>query len=180
LGSRLSAWVPCTSRGIAKTRAFHFQTMIEAPGPDGTPIPVGSQIIRLAALQPKDYHETGRISPLVFKLSSTELSGKPARLSVFVDGLTTPAQAAAILGRPNYSLVIHFGVDQVRGLRPSPDTPLVPGLDVLWDHIDRIYPGAEGHAGIIGLDHPSRAVRKSFRTRLADIASVAALMQSEG
>ena len=150
--------------------------MIVRPGADGDPVPDGSRVIRLA-VRSKDLQETGKVLPLTFKLSSTERQDKPARLSVFVEDLTTPAQAAVILGRESYTLVVRLEVDQVGSLKVEPDLPAAPGLDVQWHPIDDTRPGASGHAGVTGLDHSNGAVRKSFRVRLADIAVVEELGQ---
>ena len=147
---------------------------IERPGPDGEPLPAGVRIIRLA-VPPKDFHETGRVSPLTFKLSSKEENESPPRLSVFAEDLTTPPQAAAILGKPAYTLVAHLQVDQVRAVRPNPDPPGTPALDVVWRHINDCRPGASGHSGITGLNNRLSPVRKRFRAKLADIAVVTQL-----
>jgi len=133
-------------------------------------------VIRLAQ-RSKDFDEHGRVSANTFRLSSEEQRQKPARLSVFVEELTTPKQAAEILGRSQYTLAALLEVDRVRIIRPDPDPPGTPGLDVHWHPINNNRPGAAGHAGITGLDHREKIVQRSFRAKLADLATVVPIEQ---
>jgi hypothetical protein len=145
--------------------------MITHPGADGEPVPGNARVIRLAQ-RSKDFDEHGKVSPAAFQLSSTEERQHPPRLSVFIEDLTTPMQAAELLGRPQYKLAVFLLVDTVRAVRPTPDPPGTPGLDVQWHPIDDDRPGAAGHAGITGLNNENRLVRRSFRAKLADLADV--------
>ena len=82
---------------------------------------------------------------------------------------TTARQAWEIMGRkPNYTIVARITASRIRSIRPSPDA--VPGLDVRWDRISSELPGADGHAGLTGLDC-QRTHRKSYRLQLADAAN---------
>jgi hypothetical protein len=148
--------------------------MITCPGADGEPVPRGVRVLRLA-LWSKDFEERRKVSPIAFKLSSLEERQQPPRLSVFVEDLTTPKQASEILRRPQYTLVAFLKVDEVRAVRPDPDPPGTPGLDVQWDRLNDDRPGSAGHAGITGLDHPVRVVERNYRAKLADLAVVVPL-----
>ena len=78
---------------------------------------------------------------------------------------------------PAYQLALRLSVDAIRALRPNPDSPQIPNLDVQWhtllndDGSRDTRPGADGHAGISGLHAGSSAQRKSLRRRLAQLAS---------
>jgi hypothetical protein len=153
------------------------------PGQDGEPLPAGEWVLRLAVLT-QDIRETGRPSPKAFELSSEDRQGTPPRLSVWAERLTTPHQAWLLMGaRPQCRLVLRLGVDTIRSLRPEPDSPDVPALDVPWERlmirdengrlVPDTRPGAEGHAGITGLAREGGLTRlhtKSLRSQLADTA----------
>ena len=147
------------------------------PGPTGEPLPAGEWVLRLA-VSSKDFLETGQISPEVFAFSTEDRRGDPPRLSVWAERLTRPEEAWLLLGeKPSYRLVLRLKVGAIRALKPSPDSPRVPSLDVQWhlllnaDGTRDTRPGADGHAGIAGLDAGSFAQRKSLRRRLAKLAS---------
>jgi hypothetical protein len=146
-------------------------------GRTGEPLPSGEWVLRLAVAS-KDFLETGQVSPEAFALSTEDRRDDPPRLSVWAERLTRPEQAWHLLGeKPNYRLIVRLNVDTIRALRPSPDTPELPGLDVQWHSLqnDDGRPdtrlGAEGHAGLVGLHSGSPAQRKSWRRRLARLGS---------
>jgi hypothetical protein len=153
------------------------------PGQDGEPLPAGEWVLRFAALT-KDVLETGKPSPRAFELSSEDRQSAPPRLSVWAERLTTARQAWMLMGaKPEYQLILRLNVDVIRALRPEPDAPAVPGLDVQWDRlivqdeagrrVPDTRPGAEGHAGITGLARGGEMTRlhtKSLRSQLADAA----------
>lgn len=139
-------------------------------GDDGAALPCGEFVLRLA-LRPKDFDQTGKASPVAFELSSEDKRGNPPRLSVFCAALTSPFQAWTIAGeKPGHELALTLAVDDIRALRPDPGTPGAEMLDVVWHHISDTRPGAEGHAGITGLDKGTSLQRKSYRMKLADAA----------
>jgi hypothetical protein len=141
--------------------------MIKKRGEDGAPLPDGEWALRLSA-RPKDFHETQKALPNAFEFSSTERQDKARKVSVFVESLTTPKQAWIIAGaKQSHELVLRLSVDAIRALRPGADVPNAETLDVVWHHIADPRPGAEGHAGITGLDGTDR---KIYRLKLADIA----------
>jgi hypothetical protein len=141
--------------------------MIKKRGEDGAPLPHGEWVLRLSA-RPKDFHVNGKAPPIAFKLSTTETQEKMPKLSVFAESLTTPEQAWTIAGaKKNHELVLRLSVDAIRALRPGADAPSAETLDVVWHHIADPLPGAEGHAGVTGLDGTNR---KIFRRKLTDIA----------
>jgi hypothetical protein len=147
------------------------------PGQMGEPLPPGEWVLRLAVAS-KDFLESGQISPEAFALSTEDRREDPPRLSVWAEKLTRPEQAWHLMGeKPSYRLVLRLNVDAVRALRPNPDSPDVPDLEVQWhtllteDGSPDARPGADGHAGITGLHAGSPAQRKSLRRRLARLAS---------
>ena len=158
------------------------------PGTKGEALPLGEVILRLARA-PKDFAKTGKASAASFDLSSRDKEAAIPSLSVFAERLTTPEQALALLDHPGgYDLVLRLNVDAVRALRPVPDTPEVPSLDVWWDPLTLVdaggvmvpdpRPGAAGHAGIVGLSRPNNVPRlyyKSLRAQLAQIAEAVEL-----
>jgi hypothetical protein len=90
------------------------------------------------------------------------------KLSVFAESLTTPEQAGTIAGpKKSHELVLRLSVDAVRAVRPDCNVANAETLDVVWDHITDTRPGAEGHAGITGLNGTDRRI---YRRKLADIA----------
>ena len=158
------------------------------PGLKGEALPSGEIVLRLAHA-PKDFAQTGKASAVSFDLSSKDKEAVLPSLSVFAERLTTPEQAMTLLDQPEaYDLVLRLNVDAVRALRPVPDTPEVPSLDVWWDPLTLMdaggvvvpddRPGAAGHAGIVGLSRPNNVPRlyyKSLRAQLAQIAEAVEL-----
>ena len=148
-------------------------------------MPAGEWVLRVAVLD-AEFQASGRASPAAFELSSEDKKGVPPRLSVWVERLTTPAQAWSLMGEnPDYQLALRLNVDAIRSLRPEPEAASVPSLDVEWEPLmtrsaDRRWipdsrPGAEGHAVITGLMRGgavSRIHTKSLRSQLADLAEV--------
>ncbi|MBD1929793.1 hypothetical protein H6F74_26685 [Trichocoleus sp. FACHB-90] len=154
-------------------------------------------MLRLAR-PPKDYLGKGTISAIQmtdeFLLSTGDKNSTPPHLSVWVESCTTPAQAYRFLqeNSPNSErkLVLRLRVDEIRMLAVMVNNVEYKTLlDVLWVHLfeDSIRnikdqrPGAEGHAGITGLDEKSapkgltngeaKNLRKSLRSQLAELAS---------
>ncbi len=161
------------------------------PGADGESLPDGVWVLRLAltALVSEGAGHAPKVSPVAFALSDMDCESSNPRLSVFAEDLTTPGQAWALLGRdPRYGFAIHLAVDAVRSLRPVPDSPAVPSLDVQWEPLLRTEPdgsalpddrpGADGHAGIAGLMRGGAVNKlhtKSLRSQLADLATITLL-----
>src|SRR5687767_2182182 len=124
------------------------------PGKTGELLPAGEIVLRLAK-KSSDYELTGKASPVAFELSTVDEQSELKALSVWAERLTNAEQALELMGVDisSYPLVIYLNVDQVRELRPSPDSPMVPYLDVVWDRlmieqgsirIPDTRPGAEG------------------------------------
>ena len=170
------------------------------PGPDGSPVPVGVRLIRLANeprlenLSPEAIRQThdGKALPTFFELSSEDKRQAVPRLSVWVDGLTTVAQAVVLLGAtPERRVVLFLNSDEVRtvfgpGIDRLPSTPL---LDIHWeratnlsetgDRVNETRLGWEGHAGITNLDCGNKSQRTSLRMSLAAIAQLRILTPEE-
>lgn len=119
------------------------------PGPDGSPVPAGVRLIRLANkprwenLSPEAVRQVrdGKALPTFFALSSEEKKQPIPRLSVWVDGLTTIAQAVVLLGAiPDRRFVLFLNVDQVRTVFVlSIDAlPPTPPLDIHWERATKL------------------------------------------
>jgi hypothetical protein len=155
------------------------------PGQKGEPLPEGEVVFRLGKT-PKDFSiGSSRINPEAFELSSKDEKADIPSLTVWAERLTTREQALDFIEskREAVRCIIFLGVDQIRSLRPEPDSPDVLSLNVVWVPLvteengvivpDR-RPGAEGHAGIIGLVKRSGVNKwyyKSLRSQLADKAT---------
>jgi hypothetical protein len=126
----------------------------------------------------------GKVSPTEFELSTEDKRFDPPLLSVWARQLTTPEQALGFLtNRDACQFFSVLPVDDIRALRPEPDLSEVKSLDVVWDprtiirdgtEILDISPGAEGHAGIMGLMRPPGLPKLhyfSLRFKLAELAT---------
>lgn len=153
------------------------------------PVPRRCCVIRLGRL-PKDYKEKGQISAIQlteeFALSSQDRESTPPCLSVWVDALTTPEQACSFLPKNSpRKLVLRLKIEEILKIEGrSRDGEIHPNLlNIIWVHLmqdvngKRVRahrPGAEGHAGITGLDErsvPDKLLRKDLRSKLAELAS---------
>jgi hypothetical protein len=127
----------------------------------------------------------GKALPSFFNLSTDEKKQPVPRLSVWVEGLTSVAQAWVLVGAsPARSWVVRLEADKVRRIfAPSVDRfPPTPALDIHWeratlvtdsgDRVPETRPGWEGHAGIANLDQGNKTQRDSLRLQLADCADV--------
>ena len=155
-------------------------------GADGTALPGECVVIRMA-VRPKDWPEgVGALAAAfkpdagtlvtAFMLSSRDRAGDPPHLSVFEYSLTTLDQAYLLTGG-NKPLALRLPVDGVRDLTSADG--VTKHLDVQWlralteedgDVVPSQEPGSEGHAGIVGLEEPSKPERKRYRVKLADLA----------
>jgi hypothetical protein len=156
-----------------------------SPGADGTPLPGGAWVLRLA-IPSYSPDEPPRCSPNAFELSSADKQQPVPRLSVFAEELTSPKQAYELVGNPNRSRAFRLSVDDIRVEAAS------DALEVEWERAHRVSdggevvpddrPGALGHAGITNLgreDLHTRAQRKWLRG-LADFSRfVCDLSESE-
>lgn len=147
---------------------------------DGDPVPDGSPLLRLPTPPPDYVPERWRPTHLDFRPSSEDEraaadTGKPVRLSVWDETLTTVAQARAF--READVLVLRVAAAAVRVAATSRPDP----VDVVYDELpaeDRMKPGGSGHAGIEGLDRPpgesksAKAARRNLRQAIADECEV--------
>ncbi len=144
----------------------------------GEPVPGGETVIRMAT----PLHFGGSLDA-AFSPSSQDEASPLQSVSVFVEILTTPEQAATFVA-PRYTLALRLSVDAIRALRPEPDIPDVPRLNVVWDVLNTdsapdTRPGAAGHARITGLVRPHtipRSVYRSYRLQLADLAQATGVL----
>ena len=133
----------------------------------GEQVPDEEILLRLAFLS-----SDGRISPEAFELSSSDKRQNPPRLSVYAASRTTPQQAWEIGNRnPRFVAVARIATSDVRQLRPDSDRSDIRPFDVRWDRLTEQRPGADGHAGIIGLDQGGRTQRRIYRVKLSDLAN---------
>ena len=104
----------------------------------------------------------GQVQADQFDLSTLDRNSTPPSLSVWSEELTTLVQARRFLNNPEKTHAALLRVEDVKGIRPSPDNVEIPSLNVVWEvlwsdekaHIRDSRPGAEGHAGIRGLNKP--------------------------
>lgn len=163
------------------------------PGPDGSPVPHGVRLIRMAN-EPKVAHlnpeairrvNEGKALPSFFDLSSEDKKQPIPRLSVWIEELTTVAQAWVLVGAsPARRWVVRLESDKVRRIFAPvvEQLPPTPTLDVHWEQatksteagirIPETRPGSEGHAGIANLDKGNKTQRDSLRLQLAECAKV--------
>lgn len=167
-----------------------------SPGPDGSPVPGGVVVLRMAnqpavdQLSPESLRrvQDGKALPTFFELSSEDLKQPVPRLSVWVEGLTTVGQAWVLVGsNPKRRWVLFLAADEVRTITAKPDQKLsaTPPLDVQWERATILTadgargedhrPGWEGHAGIAPLNVGNKTQRLSLRWQLADLARVQVL-----
>lgn len=148
----------------------------------GEPLPDGETVLRMAIAPPLD--GWGESFAFAFAPSSQDEASPLQSVSVFVERLTMPEQAAMFVA-PRYTLALRLSVDAIRALRPEPDVPEVPSLDVVWEVLTNAdgspdtRPGASGHAGITGLVRPNairRSVYRSYRLQLADLAQATGII----
>jgi len=154
------------------------------PGPDGTPVPPGTSVIRLEKLPAPNGDadsllQQGKAWPGLFILSSADKKRRPPRLSVWLTALTSVAQAWA--RRPVSRVVCTLGVDAMREVAAEAEAhrSTTRSLDVEWEKAVRVVdglevpdelPGHEGHCGITGLgdDNGNKTQRELLRSILAD------------
>jgi len=147
-------------------------------GVDGEALPPGELVFKLV-LPSSDASESPHAQAEMFALSpkDRETSG---RLTVWAASLTEPVQAWAFLHNdPRYSHFATMNVDAIRSIKlPGGSADDSPLLEIVWDPLHGLEerPGANGHAGIVGLHERagvSTAHRKYLRKELAKIAQLA-------
>jgi len=130
------------------------------------PVDSSLYIFRLARPS-KDFEEkksTLTIDFGAFEMSSADKEGTPPHLSVWVEGCTTPSEAYAFLKPESPNKIICWSnVGDIRNISNL--------VDVLWINIQNSQTGAEGHAGITGLNQGNKLLRKDLRSKLADMAN---------
>jgi len=136
----------------------------------GEPLPATSWVIRLLKISKDGKVKTTEFD---FVLSSKDKQTDPPLLSVWEETLTPPKQALAIVSTTGeiYSGYCRLSVEAVRQIRcvGLPEHQ----LDVVWDPLEPMPPGGEGHAGVSGLERPTGAPKSAFKTlrvQLADLA----------
>lgn len=153
------------------------------PGRDGDPVPDGTLVFRLAKdsqLSPEAL-ELGKVPEILFKPSPEDERSPGRRLSIWIEEMTLPDQAWAIMGcHPDRKHVACLSTGSIKGV--APPSPFNP-LSVEWEqakHPDgspNTSPGAAGHVGIAGLSQGGKGTqdskrRKAIRSKLADASSL--------
>lgn len=159
-------------------------------------VPEHCYVIRLAR-PPKDFLEKKSILAIqlddeAFNPSTDDKKSVPPHLSVWVEFLTTPAQAYRFLqeNNPNSDkkLILRLSVSEIRKIVGIADKEKIyPGLlDVIWVFLEKSVrnkvPGAKGHSGITGgifeellpnglTSKQKKILRKYLRSELAKLAS---------
>ncbi len=150
------------------------------PGKDGDAVPTGTLMFRIGKrteLSPEAMRQ-GKASPAMFILGSGE-----QRLSIWVEELTIADQAWDFMGaKPEHKIVACLTVDKILAIPPQPgfDPPRVEWeealtLDGEGNQVPNTRPGAQGHAGITGLNQGGegkahKGQRRAMRSDLADAA----------
>lgn len=135
---------------------------IPTPGADGDPVPAGTLVFRIGKntdVSPAGLERCVAL-PIMFELSSADKTSAGQRLSVWIEALTIADQAWDFMGAtPARTVVACLEVDQIHAIAQQPG--FAP-LRVEWERalmadaqgnvIAITQPGAEGHAGIAGLN----------------------------
>lgn len=131
------------------------------------PLPNDVEVVRLGrrsfSSDPRQAHESD------FALSTEDKRAEVPLLSVWATALTPATQAREFMGdaKANYRLALYLDTTAIRNI---PDVEL-PRIDTVWDPDDR--PGAEGHAGIVGLHRPEGRARDQYRRLRVHLARIA-------
>jgi hypothetical protein len=157
------------------------------PGKDGDPVPAGTLIFRIGIktkLSPEALRK-GKASPEMFELTSEDKESEGQRLSIWVEELTIADQAWDFMGaKPERNIVACLTVDKILSIPPQAgfEPPRVEWekaltVDGEGRKIPNNRPGAEGHAGITGLNQGGdgkthKRQRKAMRSDLADAADL--------
>ncbi|MBP3958625.1 hypothetical protein J8F10_25540 [Gemmata sp. G18] len=170
------------------------------PGLDGTPVPGGIRAIRMGNepkldnLSPEALRrvQEGKAIPSFFKLSSEDEKQIVPRLSVWLEPLTSVAQAWILVGANlKRRWVLFLKIDQIRTvIAPAVEKfPQTPPLEVEWERATRLTEagdrvpetrtGWEGHAGITNLNKGNKTQREAIRWQLADLAVVQILSEED-
>jgi hypothetical protein len=143
-------------------------------GTQDEPLSDNITVLRACRL-PSDYLNRAPVrSDFDFSLSSRDKEQPVPKLSVYVEGLTTPEQAYALVGDgTTHRLIAFVAVEAIQNISFQGHR-----LQAVWD--DPILddgspdrrPGAEGHAGITGLRpkgmENAKAIGKALQQRLVD------------
>ena len=149
------------------------------PGNDGEPLPDGEWVSR--TWKRKFISKDGAIGELLFMPTTEDKKDPRHRLSVWVERLTTEENAFLLSNTTSAeAILVRLNVDDVRGIRPQPDSIDVPHLQAEWHplihpdgkggSIPDTRPGASGHSGIRDLLFGSKLQRRSLRVQLAELA----------
>jgi hypothetical protein len=144
-------------------------------------------VLRGAEIPPDAEYQPERpmFSESNFEFTSSERKNSPRYISVFVEGLTTHEQVCELVGNKKSYRVSGFlsvsEIYQIKRNEPYEGFPL--SLEVLWKQAltdlgeQDTRDGADGHAGIFGLDTPEgkgeqvKLARRSIRRALALLAN---------
>ncbi len=153
----------------------------QEPGADGTPLD-GDEWVRRVCKE-KNKSKFGEIiHEGSFVPTTKEKEEDPLhRISVWAERLTTAEQAYGFTeANAAVDVIVRLNVDEVRRLRPEPDSEGFPHLQVEWHHrfvVDEDgsrapdpAPGANGHAGIRDLTIGNKPQKRSLRVQLAELA----------
>lgn len=153
-----------------------------AHGAHGTPVPDNVRVMRLSN-EPADMNDAAR---------EASARGEPVaqffvdqgELSVWVEGVTTPARAWALTGsKEEMRWLLWLPVVRVRlicGDEIPKQRQASPYLEVVWStaerRVDGVWvpddrPGHQGHASILNIDKASSQQRYQIRYRLAKLAA---------
>lgn len=156
--------------------------MIEGEPLGGIALSVKARVLRLPKPPPDFTPDNWRPSWQVLDPSTTDKEhaiahGKPVRVSVWDHGRTTVEQARAFRNGP--AIVLGLQVQDVIDVAESTNRP----MRVVYDPLDppaSTLPGANGHAGIEGLERADGEPKNDRRARLAELADRMELVAGRG
>jgi hypothetical protein len=146
---------------------------------EGEPLPDEAQTLRLPKPPPEFVPDNWRPSGKEFEPNTgdkkhAEDRGKPVRVSVWDESRTTRAQARSF--RPAPTLILGLSVQDVSSVADV----FKRELRIVYEPLDApedAQAGADGHAGIEGLDRAKAEEKKAWRAVLDELASRAALLE---
>jgi len=143
----------------------------------GQPLPPEATVYRMVRPLPLFRSSEGALTADVFVPNTGDKThaqkrGEPVRVSVWEKGRTTPEQAQAIFGGGE-ALLYDLCVGEVLALAGQLACPTMRIVYDELDEPDRSKPGADGHAGIEGLERGPGETKVVWRERLRRLALLA-------
>ncbi len=146
---------------------------------DGQVLPEDARALRLPK-PPPDFESEGwrptwhQLEPSTGDKNDADTHNKPVRVSVWDDARTTREEARSFRTGP--TIILGLSVADVNDVAAISKRL----VRVVYDALDEpasARPGAEGHAGIEGLDRAKAEPKKQWRDMIEELASRAILLE---